>query len=459
MAIRPHSAIHRWRAALTDRPGVTPVAVTLVLAGLFDRGFDDALGRSIECALCSVAALLVLAAVPVPRAFWRGHARPLLMIAAAMGWLVVVQIVRLRQATGPASMPIAPDLFAARFLGALAGGWALVVGLLLGRRAGGDGGPQRWLLMLVTGHAACGLALFALPDNPWPTIDTMWLGRFAGLIGNANVTAVVCGVGCILAWGEGLRIAMAGRVGVAESVAIGLCAVALAINAVALILGASRTVTVCVAFALVVLMWPRRGDDRRRLGMAALALLVAVGGMAVLARPLVDRWTALPGDGAVRSALWGRFAQLVPGAWATGYGPGALPTAQAFAATDATRYSAWSVNSPHQIVLQLLLVGGLPYALLLVAAAAGMARDAMRGYRRWAVDRRTCALLLSLAVIAIDAAVDIVLDVPVGYALAALLAGLAWQTTARIANPANLPVPIAPRRQSRRPAQRPNTAA
>ena len=84
------------------------------------------------------------------------------------------------------------------------------------------------------------------------------------------------------------------------------------------------------------------------------------------------------------------------------------------------------VNSAHDLPLQLILSGGLPYAALLAAAAGIAAWRVLRFVWRRPVAAQDAGMLCACALLLALSMIDIVLDVPTTIGVALFLAGALW---------------------------------
>lgn len=423
----------RLRAEIA--PLLPAIAAVVIASGLFFGGYDSPLGQSLSALLNSLLlAIVLLFLPPAPPQFWKGVAAPLACFAGALAWLATVALARAPFAGEPGELPLAPDLFLPRFLGLVGGLWALLLGLLIGRLPALRDRAADWLLGSILAYLLLALLLPLLPGGRWDEASILLRGRLAGLAGNVNVTATVSGVAAVLAFSRWIGIwAGAGQRALPGDRRSSLFyGAALAVAMIALIFTGSRfpmLVTLAALGALPAWWWLVEGDarpfpvSRLMLGVAALT----VAGATLLSRFLVERMGSLGADGYIRAAFWADFARFAGYAPWTGYGPGAFASVHAYFLKDAAGLpSAWAVNSPHSILLQLLLVGGIPYLLLLLAGAGLIARQLLAGLRAARRGMAQLGLVLALLLIFACALVDIFLDMPAGVAIGLFLAGLAW---------------------------------
>lgn len=411
---------------------VRPWHALLITPGLFLQGFDGPLGQATACLLASVVLAILAITHHAPYHYWRRFLPALALLTLAMAWLIAVGVVRWLSSGADSNLPLAPDLFLPKMLGTLAGVWALLVGILCARRPSWKLSHGDWILIAISVHSLVGLAQFAmyLAGIVWDW-NVIYRDRFAGLIGNSNVTACVCGAGCVLAWG-GLLARLDGDAGerwrgLTSSMAYPL---ALAINVAALMLTASRVPSLITLAAMAIMIAIQFG--RRRLARQVLPALVLGGAIVVavqsqIAAGLLGRLTTVGVDMAARFEIWKHYARSIPAALWTGFGPGAFSSLNTLTMpSDSGRYALWSINSAHNIVLQLLLVGGIPYFALLTGAAALILRDVWRSPRWRGGDRTLTTLVLAAGVIPAAGSIDLALDMPGSTMLFAVLAGLAW---------------------------------
>jgi O-antigen ligase len=141
---------------------------------------------------------------------------------------------------------------------------------------------------------------------------------------------------------------------------------------------------------------------------------------------LRDRFETLAHGGAGRMATWTHLSGVALEQPLTGYGLGSFPMVNAhFLTTPRFAQSDWAINSAHNLLLQWVLQAGLPYALLLIAAGAhGVRQVANRS--GISVKRDDWAIIAILFLFALNAMVDITLDMPAPVGFALFLAGLLW---------------------------------
>lgn len=415
---------------------LTAVVTACLCVGLYANGLDSAAGQSIACILASFSLCLAIVDIRPAFDFWRIVRWPLLLFAAALGWLLIVQAVRLTSLSSASDLPLAPDLFLAKFLSIVAGVWALLTGALLGWRASRYNDATGWILFFLCAHLLLGLALGFLPsEGIWSAWTIREHGRFKGLIGNANVTAAMCAVGAILSfasimalWNNGDRDELLGG----RKLFLGLFVVALLLNLAVLALTASRFPAAVALLAMILLVFTQRraamaGRSRRFWPPVAIAVAAIAISQLFFSDLLFDRIGNLEAEAYSRSLYWGHFFDMAFSAPWTGYGPGTFSVANVyFLQGPAATTGLGTVNSPHNIFLQLWFVGGVPYLLLMMAGASLICWDVVRHVDLRQGDMRHIGLFLAGTSLIACAMVDIVMDYPVGTQVAFFLIGLAW---------------------------------
>lgn len=407
-----------WSRKAAERLRVIAMLAAVALAsGLFFRGFNDIAGQAVFTLL--MAALLGAALwcdAPSERA-WRATLPVLLPALAAFGWLVLGSL---------AGTPAAPDLVPAGLLSWLGGLAALLAGWwsarhppLLARAI------DLWLAIAVA-HLVLGLVLVVSGATDafafWPVTRG---GRFLGLIGNANVTAGIAGVTALLAAARVRQAIGAPRRGRRDTLVVTMWSVAVAVALLALLATASRFTLAVTLALLAALVAPAR----HRIDWRLVAAGVALTALAALpfARLIRSRFGLL-GDGIdTRWLMWRRYAAMIGDAPWFGHGANGFPAAAAHSLTDVTaaRFT-WMVNSAHDLPLQLILSGGLPYAALLAAAAGIAAWRVARLMTRRPVAAQDAGMLCACLLLLALSLIDIVLDVPTTIGVALFLAGALW---------------------------------
>lgn len=393
-------------------------------------GADGALLGSVAAtANCAVAAVLIIVARP-PTRFFLAAAVPLLPIAAGILWAVWPELTNM----SAAAHHIAPDLVASDAARAI-GNTALLLGAAsLGHRRG---------LLRIAIEAMCaaaavnlviGLALRQIDSSTVWGIDKQFMaGRFTGTMLNANAMGAVYGAVAVLAIAGALSTLFgesALRRPVAQTVSLYLLLGGATLAAAGLT--GSRTAFFAAAIGvavLVALAWSRVewSNPRRLLGWAAAALPLAIllaGGLAAM-----QRVQHLGVDAQDRVQLWTYYGALAAQAGPHGFGLGSFSAVNtAMLPIDSRASLLWYVNAAHNAVLQMIIEGGVPYALLVVIGLAMIAYRIVAELFSAARRGRTLlvALIAALVGITLTGLVDISLNVPAVATLAAALLGLGW---------------------------------
>ena len=416
--------------------------VALIASGLFFGGYNSLAGMAVAYLLTGAAALLLLTGAPPEQDFWHALRWPAGLGLAALGWQGLNQAGVLALLGG--HPPLAPDYFLPNLLGLGAAGLACLSGMLMGRERREFRLALRWLCHWAAISLAIGILLWSAPA-PLVDMSLSWRGRFAGLIGNANVSAVVGGMVVLLALDSFLEPLIHRPAKRPWRSRAALAAVPLAemlVGATAMSIASSR-ITILVTLALVLLTLALRLSGRRwRARWPVLAVAVAGMTLAVLlpgGEMAAKRFDYVGFDASIRLRMWDYLAGLAMMSPFNGYGPGSFSALNEHFLTDERLAEQfWNINSAHNVVLQILLNGGLPYLALVCGGVLLLWRDIVRyvhgGASRWrerlaawkdlGAARRAalcaCALMLACA------SVDIVLDVPAMTCLFFFLTGLLW---------------------------------
>ncbi|MDZ7281829.1 O-antigen ligase family protein [Sphingomonas sanguinis] len=384
-------------------------------AGIFWGGLDSFAGQDVVgLAYGLMLALALYALAPSPR-FWRATGPVLALMVAALVWLMAVSLGWF------GNRPIASDIAPPGLIGL--GGLiaALLCGALLGYRRVdlariADG-------MLVLGSLS---VLWALGFGGGMDMGE---GRFLGTLANANASATVF-VGL-----AGLALARALRGGASSQTRASgweqLRTVAYGI-VVLLMLGAtlltgSRNGTVIGALVVGLMVWRGLGGraSLRVVGpMLAVILLLVI---LLFSGVVFERFQQLPAEASVRLTIWRHSAAIVANSPLTGYGIGSFSLASAHALDDVRQaQTLWMVNSPHNIVLRLLIDGGWPYLLLVTAALLGIAATVVRHARRYGLDIVEWGFVGAVGTAIASSQVDLALEFPAIAAGTMTWIGLLW---------------------------------
>lgn len=429
--------IRHWVWPGAGGSGVSVVLCGLVAAGggLFFGGADGPLGQSLTGLAGGLALLAALWRLPVAPPLPRGALWPLFWAGAALVWLVVVALVRLYRPEGTA-LPVTPDFFLPRFLGLLGGLCLLLTGFMIGRNARLRRFAEQGLVLLIVVHLLVGIALWAGGGGLVDAASLQWDGRFAGLIGNANVTAGICAAGGLLALSlwlahEGPALRGSGPFYALSILAMlyGLGLTGGRLPALAMMAG------VC---ALIGRQWLVRGVPP--FGLRPVHWWGLLGGIAALllfAGGVGQRAVRIGPDSYARYFYWQEYVRMGAHAPWTGFGPGAFTTARLYYFGEAHLLpSALVIHSPHSLPLQLWLTGGVPYVAAIVLAGGGIALRLVRTLRAAPDEGLQAGRIAALASMLLCAQADILLDMPVGVGIFLFVAGLAWGQACCAASPA-----------------------
>ena len=404
------------------------VAGALALScGFFFASFDSMEGRAMACLVMGLY-LLRLLFRPVPLTFWRAFLPVIGPVLLAMAWIALAPLL------APGAW-LAPDMATGNIVGFHAAVMALLAGALIGYRHV----PvvrliDIWLIIVALQLGLSLLMGTGVLAGPFD-VPMFRNGRLTGLAGNANIQAVLAGIALLLTAARvAARLrhqrqpwrALVRNPGIAAQ--LGLVILCLAV-----MLYAGSRFPLFVAGLLLAVLGARalaRGGTRGGLLRIALITgLVGVISLAGMADVVVRRLGELDVGAAVRTEMWSRY---LAAAWRSpwfGYGPGGFPTLNSMLLPDPlVAEAAWTVNSPHNILLQLLLKGGLPYLLFLLAAAAMVAVPVVRHFSGGRRSLEAWGIALALVFLFANGMIDICLDVPATTCFAMFLAGVLWGT-------------------------------
>jgi O-antigen ligase len=407
--------------------------------GITWGGFNSNIGKLMSAFGNILLLLALLIASPTDDRFWYRARTVLALVAFAAIWLTCIH---LGIAIVPFAQPpvsLAPDMFGLE-LATIAGAVAI---LLSGMRIGSN--PDDALLA-----ASC----FLIPTSmiffvtfilrvlgfadQFTIWELSWQGRFAGPLGNANVTAAVAGFMVLIVLGQMLK-QTAGRFApddytrTPRSVRYIVLLAILAVSLVALTGTASRFAIVTTAALAILLIWRAARIGLPKVAIRNLAVAAVLTGILVWISGsglglVADRFSAIQGEGNARIFMWGHYLDLVLRSPVYGYGLGSFSSLNAQSLTNLALANAlWRVNSPHNILLQIALGGGLPYLTLILAAAWLVCKEILHDLsaQNWPIDR--LAIAAGLTVIIACSLVDIALDVPAVITLMLFGAGLLWR--------------------------------
>jgi hypothetical protein len=390
--------------------------------GVTFNGLNSALGGPIMFLLWDGLLAMLLISFAMSRRFWTGIAFPLLLAALAYGWATVPL-----WALPAAGTYLAPDLLLPELLSAAALSSAFLAGALVGSRPGAIARVTDWLLIFGAFNIAFGLLLREIgPSVPWDLWQIRSDLRFTGTLSNANVSGTYNGMLAVLALnrimtrhhqpsqGAG-RVRNAAR-WVMVLFATGACAITASRSAIA---ATTLGLTVLVTIDLLRLRQHRYQLMLPGLLILGIMMILAAG----LADPLIHRFGLLGQQSTSRGLMWEVYGAAAANAPWFGYGLGGFPALNLGLLSDPRMaQELWTVNSPHNLILQVVLTGGFPFLAMLATAAIIVITRAIRHQ-----DEERQGLICVIGVAAVCSMVDISLDVPASAALTLLLAGLTWQ--------------------------------
>jgi O-antigen ligase len=405
---------------------VPPTAASVLTAlvasvGVTFNGLNNAFGGPIMFLLWGGLLAVLLVSIVEPRHFWAGVATPLGLATLAYGWATLPLWALPTKGTY-----LAPDLLLPELLSAAALGSAFLAGALAGSHRGGIARVTDWLLLFGALNIALGLLLREVgPSLPWDLWQSRPDFRFTGTLSNPNVAGTYLGMLAVLGLhriitnhdqpslgAERVRTA-------ARWIMVLLCTGACAITA-------SRSAMVATASGLALLGVVHMLRFRQYRYKLPLPGLLILGGAMILAAgladPAMERFELLGRQSTGRGLMWEVYAAASAEAPLFGYGPGGFPTLNLRLLSDPRMaQELWMVNSPHNLILQLVLKGGIPFLALLAAAMVIVIARAV-----WNSNDERLGLVCAIGVAVACSMVDIALDVPALAALTLLLAGLAW---------------------------------
>ena len=406
-----------------------PAALAMTI-GLMFNGLNNLSGSAAACLMSALLLVGLIIARPPGLDEWRHCARVLRPVGLAILWLLLHQsgFWTLFGVTGP----FAPDLFLPGIVGIAGAICAFLGGAFVAANRRNVEQAIDMLIILMSLFLAIGL-LFANIDmngllDYW-AVERQ--GRFSGTIGNINTTACICGIVLLLSVSKAADALVPARRDLAMRDAGGMTIYAMAIL-IALFAGlgtaARLPIMASLVLMLLLLFWLMRREihvtrpQKFLLAFVGVAAILAwlIGSDAVVRR-LASVDTAL----GVRTLMLTHYLDVAMNSPLVGYGLSAFPSVNSFFMTDLdAMLTLHNVNSPHNILLQLLLVGGIPYALLLLVAAWRVARFWIRRERSGQASRIEMGIAASLLLILSCAMIDIVLDIPATINLSLFLAGL-----------------------------------
>lgn len=402
---------------LTALAGISPAAWAVLALGLAVAALPLAAGALAAMAVALLAAVALLVA---PGTGGRGVPRsallPLGLLTALAAWLTVTS-----------SLAVEPRISFFGYAGQHDGALLWLVLALLAWSAAAVAGPRDLR------HATVAVALLGAFLSLGAALDALGLlgevGRFSpeasGFLENSLTLGqvLVLALGCSLAW------AFAARSNEARLVAW----FATVVNVIGLALSESRSAWFAVvAAAAIAAVMHRAGANWRRwaaLTLAAVALVsIAVRPALLHAGPEGRTPAWLASALSDRTVIWDSALTAASGDLLLGRGPDQFSAWATWSVPEPGAVEAIGAYDPHDLLLYLLVSGGVPALLLGVAALTAFldalwARSAGRGgLAATAVTGGLLAWAVSLRLAWVS---------PLAAALAALLAGVALAAMSR----------------------------
>jgi hypothetical protein len=428
------SALARWRSD-TRRTGssrskiyaldwilaATPLA--LVFGQLLLLGANSGILSS-AAALVSMLTLALILGVAPRAAPSFGEILPVVGLSLAAGaWAFIV---------GPTSIvPSAAPLEVAKLMG-------FVAMLLMGVVVGGRRARSKLFCGILSGVGSLyALAAFWLyeadPFRVMGVVKVAHAWRFTGTLLNANAAGVVFGIVCLASLGWLQSLFGRTRAANAKPVFLSIGLASVLVNLIACAFTASRmafavTVLLGVLLCLVELISARAPDAAGR--TSRLAALTIVGGLILLGVGLGAGKVLFRDEGVVdtfngRMQVLGHFTALAQQRPVTGWGLGAFDQINQSSLRAPSADYMYAFGAAHSAAIKSVLVGGLPYFLILASMGLTVIVGVVRNWTRiqdgWS--RGLAAAVLLAALCSID---DIDLNVPAVAALAALALGVLW---------------------------------
>lgn len=406
-----------------------PAALAMTI-GLMFNGLNNLSGSAAACLMSALLLAGLIIARPPGLDEWRHCARILRPVGLAILWLLLNQsgFWTLFGVTGP----FAPDLFLPGMLGIAGAICAFLGGAFIAADRRNVEETIDMLIILMSVFLAIGLLFVSIDMNG---LFDYWAverqGRFSGTIGNINTTACICGIVLLLSVSKAADALVPARRDLAMRDASGLTIYGLTIL-IALFAGlgtaARLPIMASLVLMLLLLFWLMRREihvTRPQKFLLAFVIVAAVVawllGSGAVVRRFADVDTAL----GTRSLMLTHYLDVAMDSPFVGYGLSSFPSVNSFFMTDLeAMLTLHNVNSPHNILLQLLLVGGIPYAILILVAAWRVVRFWIVRERAGQVSRIELGIAASLLLILSCAMIDIVLDIPATINLSLFLAGL-----------------------------------
>jgi len=330
-----------------------------------------------------------------------------------------------------------PDLATPRLL-SLFSGFCVLAFAALFACAEGTRGMQRLFDYLLVIECCCMLAgavMRALAVSGGATYWTVEIqGRFIGMIGNPNVTAALAAVFGVYSLYRISRLFSEAK-SKSEGVIFALFAISCVINLAILAVTGSRLPYLlsipALFYGLKAILKIKRAKILYKMAVASIVVLAVFTIFYINGDVTAERMHAISADWAGRVDFWTQVAGIAERSLWLGYGLGGFSDIYMhFLANPHLAAITWPINSAHNIIMQIIMVGGIPYLFTILAASLLIIFKIMMGLKRnW---NRLYGALIGMALIFLSyALIDIDLDMPVSVTLFLLLVGLLWGAAIR----------------------------
>jgi O-antigen ligase len=293
------------------------------------------------------------------------------------------------------------------------------------------------MLIMAAVNLAIGLLMREIdPNQIWGVPRPVGGDRFSGTLLNSNAAACLFGMLALLCLGQFLTSASGQKkAGFQGSLQKNLLAALTLANFGACVVTGSRTASLLLVIGFGLLIW-LPGAERRKSRSLLWACLVATLAMAVLffaGDIVMQRTASLEYDGQTRLVIWSHYWVVSQQSPWFGFGLGSFSDVNLHFlrnVDEATMF--WYINDAHNVFLRILLEGGWPHLLLLLAAFSSIFQLIFTEKRVVLSRPGYRAILVALAFALSCGMVDIALSVPAIATLCAVLIGLLWGRAIRV---------------------------
>lgn len=403
-----------------------PAALAMTI-GLMVNGLNSLAGGAAACVMSALLlAGLIIARLPRLDE-WRHCAHVLRPVGLAILWLLLNQS-GVWTLFGAIS-PFAPDLFLPGIVGIAGALCAFLSGAFIAADRRQVEQTVDLLILLITAFLLIGQLLVNVDMG---SLFDYWAverqGRFSGMIGNINTTACMCGVVLLLSVSKASATLISARRDLAMRDAFGLTLYGLAII-IALFAGldtaARLPIFASLLLTLLLLVWLARREIRTLKYLLVFVLVMGTIAVALGSDAVVRRFADVDTALGVRALMLTHYFDVAMDSPLVGFGISAFSSINNFYMSDLdAMLELHNVNSPHNVLLQLLLAGGIPYMILILVAVWRLARLWVVRERAGKASRVELGIAVSLVLILSCAMIDIVLDIPATINFSLFLAGL-----------------------------------